>query len=125
MNKTILSLLGITLGVGALFATTSSALAYRGDASIQGPNYTAERHEDMLRAFSKNDYNAWKQLSQGNGRVTQIVNKSNFAKYAEMHKLILAGKTDEANKIRTELGLGLRDGSGFGRGLGQGRNTNR
>ena len=33
------------------------------------------------------------------------------------------GKTDEANKIRTELGLGLRNGSGNGQGMGYGRNA--
>ncbi len=127
MNKTILALSAITLGAGALFATTSSALAYRGDPNVQGPNYTAERHEAMTKAFENRDYNAWKELMSGRGRATQVVDEGNFARFAEMHKLMLEGKTDEANKIRTELGLGLRDGSGYGQGQksGYGRNTNR
>ena len=127
MNKTILTLSAIALGAGVLFATTSSALAYRGDPNVQGPNYSPERHEAMTKAFENRDYNAWKELMLGKGRVTQVVNEGNFARCAEMHKLMLEGKTEEANKIRTELGLGLRDGSGQGQGQrsGYGRNANR
>ncbi|KKR51745.1 MAG: hypothetical protein UT89_C0009G0012 [Parcubacteria group bacterium GW2011_GWE1_40_20] len=123
MNKTILTLSAIALGAGVLFTTTSSALAYRGDPNVQGPNYTAERHEAMTKAFENKDYNAWKELMQGKGKVTQVVDEGNFARFAEMHKLMLEGKTDEANKVRTELGLGLRDGSG--QRSGYGRNANR
>ena len=125
MNKTILALSAVALGVGALFVTTSNAFAYRGDPSVQGPNYSAERHEIMTKAFENNDYNTWKAQMQGKGRVTQVVNESNFARFAEMHKLMLEGKTAEANAIRTELGLGLQNGSGQGRGMGYGRNANR
>src|SRR4030042_5671611 len=127
MNKTILTLSAIALGAGVLFATTSSALAYRGDPNVQGPNYSPERHEAMTKAFENRDYNAWKELMLGKGRVTQVVNEGNFARFAEMHKLMLEGKTEEANKIRTELGLGLRDGSGKAQGQrsGYGRNANR
>ena len=127
MNKTILTLLGVALGAGVLLTTTSNALAYRGDPNAQGPNYSAERYEAMTQAFNNNDYNAWKELMQGRGRVTQVVNESNFSKFAEMHKLMLEGKTEEANTIRTELGLGLQNGSGQGQGqrMGYGRNANR
>ena len=125
MNKTILALSVVALGIGALFATSSSAFAYRGDPSVTGPNYTAERHEIVTSAFENKDYNAWKQQMQGRGRVTQGVNESNFAKFAEMHQLMIDGKTAEANAIRTELGLGLQNGSGQGQGMGYGRNVNR
>jgi len=125
MNKTILALSGIVGGVGALFATSSGVFAYRGDPSVTGPNYTAERHVAMTTAFENKDYNAWKAQMQGRGRVTQVVNESNFARFAEMHQLMLEGKTTEANAIRTELGLGLNNGSGQGQNGGYGRNVNR
>ena len=117
----------IALGAGTLLATASGVSAYRGDPNIQGPNYTAERHEAMTKAFDNKDYNAWKELVQGKGKVTQVINESNFYRFTEMHKNMLEGKTDEANKIRTELGLGLRDGSGQGQGqrMGYGRSANR
>lgn len=127
MNTKILTLSALVFGAGALFATASGALAYRGDPNVQGPNYTAERHEAMTKAFDNNDYNAWKELMQGRGRVTQVVNEGNFSRFAEMHKLMLEGNAEEANKIRTELRLGLRNGSGQrqGQGMGYGRNANR
>jgi len=103
MNKKLLIIASLVLGAGVLFTTTSSALAY---------NCTPERHEAMTRAFENKDYNAWKELRQGKGKVTQVVNEGNFNRFAEMHRLRLEGKTDEANQIRTELGLGM--GKGYG-----------
>lgn len=95
------------------------ANAYQGDPNVKGPNYTAQRHEAMTKAFAAKDYNAWKNLMQGRGRVTQVVNKDNFAKFAAAHQLALQGKLSEANKIRQELGLGLHNGSGMGQGMGR------
>jgi hypothetical protein len=98
--------------VGGLFLYVSSAKAYQGDPNVKGPNYTEERHDAMQEAFANKDYNAWKELMAGRGRATQVVNEQNFEKFAEMHQLMLDGKTDEANQIRTELGLGLHMGYG-------------
>ena len=124
MNKKSIILGTIALVLGGLVLIPGTVQAYRGDPNAKGPNYSAERHEEMTKAFENKDYNAWKNLMQGKGRVTQVINEKNFAKFAEAHKLALAGKTEEANKIRTELGLGLRNGSGQGQGQGYGR-TNR
>jgi len=119
------------LTAGALLAgvVSGSALAYKGDPNVKGPNYTPERHEAMEKAFETNDYNAWKQLMESNqrrGRVLDVINESNFAKFSQMHELMEQGKTTEAQAIRQELGLGLRIGSGQGRGqgMGCGANTN-
>ncbi len=117
-------LLGATaLVLGGLALSSRFVEAYQGDPSVRGPNCTAERHEAMTQAFENNDYNAWKEQMQGRGRVTQVVNEGNFARFAEAHKLALEGKTDEANQIRQELGLGQRNGSGRGpqKGNGMGR----
>ena len=109
--------------LGGLVVSPKFVSAYQGDPSVKGPNCTAERYEAMIQAFDSNDYNAWKEQMQGKGRVTQVVNEDNFAKFAEAHKLALEGKTDEANQIRQELGLGLRNGSSQGsqKGSGMGR----
>jgi len=124
MNKTsiLLGLTAIILG-GAILAP-QGAFAYRGDPAVKGPNYSVVRHEAMEKAFENKDYNAWKALMNGKGRVTQVVNAQNFAKFAEVHKLVEQGKTEEANKIRTELGLGLQNGTGNNQGMGCNR-TNR
>ncbi len=118
-KKLILSATIISLAITAVFA--KQTFAYQGDPNKQGPNYSPERHEAMEKAFANNDYNAWKNLMQDKGRVTQVINEGNFPKFAQAHKLTEEGKTEEANKIRQELGLGLRNGSGKGQGMGLGR----
>jgi len=123
INKTVaLGISTLVLG-GALFAPRMVE-AYRGDPNVKGPNYTVERHEAMTKAFANKDYNSWKNLVSGNkGRVSQVINEANFGRFVEAHNLALQGNTDEANRIRTELGLGLRNGFGNGQGMGYGRNA--
>ncbi|MFA6158573.1 MAG: hypothetical protein WC763_03035 [Candidatus Paceibacterota bacterium] len=108
----------ITLGLGisaAILGVTAvsagSALAYRGDPTAQGPNYSTERHSAMVRALEAGDYGAWKSLVQNRGRVAQVITKGDFSKFVEAHNLALQGKTLEAQKIRQGLGLGLQNGS--------------
>jgi hypothetical protein len=121
MNKKSI-LLGLTaLVIGGAVFVPQAVLAYRGDPAVKGPNYTEERHTAMEKAFENKDYNAWKALMDGRGRATQVVNKDNFAKFAQVHKLAEQGKTADANKLRAELGLGLQNGSGMGKGMGMGR----
>lgn len=123
MKKAMLLTLASLL-VGGFVLNTTNAKAYQGDPNVKGPNYTEERHEAMQEAFANKDYNLWKELMTGRGRVTQVINEQNFAKFTEMHQLRLDGKTSEADQIRTELGLNLRNGSGRNMGMGYGR-TNR
>ncbi len=121
----------ITLGLGALAIvgivglSASTVFAFQGDPTTKGPNYSEDRHTAMEQAFENKDYNAWKNLMVGNGRVTQVINQENFAKFAEAHNLAEEGKTLEAQKIRQELGLGLRNGSGCGLRTGNGSATGR
>lgn len=115
MKKRILSLGALTAVLGVMTMLPSTIDAYRGDPSVGGPNCTPERHEAMERAFENNDYNAWKNLMQNRGRVTQIINEGNFARFAEAHELAEQGRLEEARQIRQELGLGLHNGSGQGR----------
>ncbi|MFA6458927.1 MAG: hypothetical protein WCV79_00835 [Candidatus Paceibacterota bacterium] len=128
ITKLGLGALAIVLGVTAV--TASSAMAYRGDPTVKGPNYSADRHTAMMKAFETKDYSAWKNLMQNKGRASQVITEVNFAKFAEAHNLALQGKTAEAQKIRQELGLGLQNGSsrnagGMMGGMGMGRNFNR
>ena len=122
MKKTTLGLGALALVLGITGISAGTALAYKGDPAVTGPNYSIERHTAMTKAFENKDYTAWKSLMSGKGRVTQVVNKDNFAKFAEAHKLALQGKKVEAQKIRQELGLGLNNGSGKGSGNGKGLN---
>jgi len=121
MNKTSILLGLVATAIGGVAIAPHTVLAYRGDPTAQGPNYTEERHAAMEKAFEAKDYDAWKTLMVGRGRARQVVNAENFAKFAEAHELAEQGKITEANKIRAELGLGQQNGSGMGQGMGYGR----
>ncbi len=121
MKKTALTLGTTALVLGGLFTLPSVVGAYKGDLGVEGPDCTEERHQEMEQAFENNDFQAWSNLMQGKGKVIQVVNESNFARFAEAHKLAEEGKMDEAKQIRTELGLGLGNGSGNGQGQGSGQ----
>ncbi|KKP65627.1 MAG: hypothetical protein UR68_C0019G0007 [Candidatus Roizmanbacteria bacterium GW2011_GWA2_35_19] len=121
MKNTIITLGLAGLIFGGLFIAPKITNAYRGDINVKGPNYTEERHAAMEKAFDNKDYNTWKNLMTGRGRVTQVINKDNFAKFAQIHELLEQGKTSEANKIKAELGLGLQNGTGYGAGMGRNR----
>lgn len=113
-------LLGLTALVvtGAIFAPQAT-LAYKGDPNVKGPNYTQERHEAMQTAIANKDANAVKQLMQGKGVARRLgEDTTKWNRFVEMQALQNAGKTEEAKQIRTELGLGLRNGSGNGQGMG-------
>lgn len=124
MKKTILTLTITASLLGALLVIPNVVNAYRGDPNVKGPNYSEERHQEMEKAFENNDYQAWKNLMQGKGRVIEVVNEDNFNQFAEAHRLAEEGKIDEARQIRQELGLGLRNGSGNGQGQSQSQRGN-
>lgn len=117
----MLGALGL-LGLGAV-ALATGTYAYQGNPAKFGPNYTPERHEAMQKAFENKDYAAWK-TQIGERGAARKVTEQNFARFSEMHKLMLEGKTIEANAIRAELGLGQGGGQGKGMHSGQ-RGQNR
>ncbi len=115
MNRKILTIAAIATLFGVVSMYPIKADAYQGNPSIKGPYYSAERHTAMENAFENKDYYAWKNLMQGRGRVTQVINEKNFARFAYAHQLAEQGKLQEAQKIRLELGLNLHNGSGMNR----------
>lgn len=117
MSKTTMFLSAIALAIGGVTLMSTQALAYKGDPAVKGPNYTAERHAAVTKAFETNDYNAWKSQMDGRG-ITRRITAQNFARFEQAHRLALAGKTAEANAIRAELGLNQQRGGGMGKGDG-------
>lgn len=103
--------------VGAF--AVSSAMAYQGDYSEKGPEYSPERHVAMTEAMENNDYQAWSELMAGRGRITQVINEENFAQFAEAHRLGEAGDIAGADAIRQELGIRTSNGERVGTGLGR------
>lgn len=96
------------------FTAINYVAAQNNEIAKPGQKYTVEQRDAIKKAIENNDYNAWKDLTQGKGKVSQIINETNFAKFAEAHKLI-----SEAKTIRQELGLK----TGHGQHLGCGHKT--
>ncbi len=117
-KKLILGVSALTLAVGA-FLVPGRVSAYQGDYTQKGPDCDSEKHEAMEQAFESNDYQAWIGLMEGKGRVTQVVNEDNFARFAEAHRLAEEGNYDEADSIRQDLGLRTRNGERVGAGYKQ------
>lgn len=115
MNKLIIagiSSIALVLILGVVFA-------YQGNFSTQGPNYSEDRHEAMEQAMNNKDYATWFELMTNEGRtprVTQLVTEENFETFVQIHNAKIANDLETAQKLRTELGLGAKNGSG--------RNTN-
>jgi len=121
-NKYIVGTLALVLlGLG----TTQYTLAYMGDATQKGPNYTVEREAQITQAMNSLNYEAWKTLMNNRGRVTDVITKDNFGKFAESWKLAKAGKTTEADAIRKDLGLRTSDQNRVGGCMGGGRGMGR
>ena len=124
-TMTTLGIMAFALGVLGVGTVT---YAYQGDPSVQGSNYSAERHEAMTRAFADGDYAAWKELMAGKGRVTQVINEDNFPVFVRAHERAQAGDLEQARDMKRELGLGQgqqRRGGGNGAGVGAGEGGQR
>jgi len=130
-NKLIMSgLMALVLGLGV----SGTALAYQGDFTKDGPNYTPEFESQITEVMTNQDYEGWKDLIEhkvGNKRVTKIINKEKFPRFVEAWKLAHEGKIQEANAIRKELELRTsegersQNGKGHGRGRGNGMGIHR
>lgn len=115
-NKKMLGV--FALGLVALLGV-SLVVAYQGDYSVKGPNYSEDRHVMMQEA----DYDAWVVLMTESGRhprVLDVVTEENFEIFVEAREAGLAGDFERAAELRAELGLGSglgpKDGTGFGKG---------
>ncbi|MGV8168452.1 MAG: hypothetical protein ACP5N3_00180, partial [Candidatus Nanoarchaeia archaeon] len=124
----------ITIGIFALLVVSVLAFAgltyaFRGDSTVQGPNYDADVHEQLESAMEAGDYDAWIQIRKENnlpmrGRMFQVINEDNFDRYVAMHEANEAGDYETAAAIRAELGLGqgmMKHGTGNSAGQGSGQ----
>lgn len=103
MNKI---LLGSLTAVAATAITAGSVYAGQGFiGKMEKRNIDPANKEAMDTALENNDYAAWKALALANGKNADVITEANFAKFAEAHKLMEAGKMDEAKKLLDELGF--------------------
>ena len=121
-NKVLVGSLAVVM-MGAF--AISSAMAYQGDYSKQGPAYSPERHSAMEEAMDNNNYEMWSELMADRGRITEVINEDNFARFAEARRLAHSGDLEGADAIRKELGLRTHNGekvrAGYGEKQGHGK----
>lgn len=102
-NSVVMSgLMALVLGLGV----SGTALAYRGDFSRQGPNYTPDFEAKMTDVMTRGDYEAWRGLIRekvGSTKMVRVITKENFSKFTEAWRLAKEGKIKEANNIRKQL----------------------
>jgi hypothetical protein len=111
-----LGIAALALGLVAVKSFTP-VLAYRGDATVKGPNYTEERHNTNITAFQKGDYKSWAANMAGRG-ATRFVTESNFKEFAAAQVAAQNGDSTLLNAFRTKYGMGQGNGNGQGRGMG-------
>lgn len=113
-----LGMAAIALGLVAVKSFTP-ALAYRGDATVKGPNYTEARHTANVTAFEKGDYKSWVANMTGRG-ATRFVNEANFKEFASAQLAAQKGDSTLLNAFRAKYGMG--QGNGQGKGIGMHKN---
>lgn len=114
-TQIILGIAALALGLVAVKSFTP-VLAYRGDATVKGPNYTAERHNTNVAAFEKGDYKAWVTNMSGRG-ATRFVNESNFKEFSKAQLAAQKGNLTLLNAFRAKYGMGQGNGQGRGTGM--------
>ncbi len=118
MNKTTIALGVAALVLGAAALAPQSIFAYRGDASVKGPNHSEVREEAIENA----NLSAFKAACV-TGRMCEVVDtQEELNVLKQMHEANEKGDVATAAQLRAKLGLGMRNGSGMGQGMGRGRN---
>jgi len=115
-NKIILGMAAIALSLAAVKSFTP-VLAYRGDVTVKGPNYTEARHTTNVTAFEKGDYKSWAANMAGRG-ATRFVTESNFKEFASAQLAAQKGDSTLLNAFRAKYGMGQGNGQGRGNGAG-------
>ena len=118
-NKIALGMAALALSLVAV-KTLTPVMAYRGDASVRGPNYTEERHQTNVTAFQKGDYKAWVANMSGRG-ATRFVNESNFSEFAKAQLASQKGDSGLLNDFRAKYGMGQGNGQGKSMGMHRGQ----
>ena len=121
-TKIVLGMAALALGLVAVKSLTP-VLAYRGDSTVKGPNYTEERHNTNIAAFQNGDYKAWAANMAGRG-AARFVNESNFSEFAKAQIASQKGDNSLINAFRTQYGMGQGSKNGNGQGRGMGMHAN-
>lgn len=128
MNKKLItaSIASFVLGA-AIFIGASGTFAANNGMGVggfqKGPAISEEQRTAIDTAIENGDYQAWvTAMGDKDSEVMQKINEDNFARFAEAHRLMVAGRDnmEQARAIMEDLGIS-RGGPGEGRGMMGGR----
>jgi len=101
----------VITAAGATLVTTAvvagGAYAYQGSQGNgeRGPRFDSAKHEAIKSAMENNDYDAWKEAVDKDGKIDEKITQDNFSKLVEAYNLSKDGKHQEAKEIADELGI--------------------
>ncbi|HKL44097.1 MAG TPA: hypothetical protein VJ892_02335 [Candidatus Absconditabacterales bacterium] len=107
-------MLASIIGAG-LMTVGIATYAYQGNPGTMNPDCTdTERHAAVQEVFEKSDYESFKTLYADKGVMKRVDSQEKFEKFAELRKAKLAGDTEKAANLASELNLGQKrmDGDG-------------
>ncbi len=116
INTKVIAFSTVAALLGAGFAMAMSASAAGPQGGLARGTCDPERHEAVEKAMEDGDYEAWKELHGGRGRIASVVNEDNFDTFVAMHEAMESGDTEKAAELREELGLNASGHRGGGRG---------
>lgn len=107
MNKTQLAVLGAVAFSGFALGVTNSAVFAQEATPPSTQAASKPPMAQMHEAIENKDFAAFEVAIKNHpiNIIEQKITADNFDKFAQMHELMRAGKKDEADKIREELGL--------------------
>lgn len=120
-SKKIIGVTAASLVIGSTMLTANAAYQ---DRAAQGGGMGIGKAENVAiqTALNNQDFEAWKkaEANKGNQRVLAVIDtQEEFNRLVEAHKLMKAGKSDEAAKIFQELGVPFVGGRGMMRQGGE------
>lgn len=111
----------VGIAVVGLVVTTAivAGISYAQNNQENGEGKFNAKNQEILGTIEDNDFAGWKQAMKNRGVDENLLTEENFNKMAEAHRLMQAGKFEEARQIKEsmgELGLGRK-------GIMQGKNS--
>lgn len=120
MKKTLLASL-----IVAGWLATASTFAYQGTPGSQNPNpVDPVKHEAVQEALETNNYTSWKELMAGKGITNKITTEEQFKLFIDIRNAYTSWDITTYNELKTELGLGQKNGTGNKGNKGQGKRNN-
>jgi len=116
-DKRLLGFTAVALILGAGLAVAASVSADEVEKGACGP----EHREAIVAAMDDGDYEAWAELMDGRGRISEVITEDNFETFVALHEARKDGDQETVEELREELGLGQhpQDGTGH-QGEGKG-----